>query len=408
MTNEWADRWMPRIREVFSADTGDFAELIRLSGLDPKVHLRFADWSGLDFSRADLRGFDFTGARLVGCRFDGTSIEGARFDQAEIDQAGFDAKKRTNLRDAKDWEHYAKVWKKVARPPSDDHLAPLAVFQDAPTAPEMVVVPPGYFVMGESEEDHKRLNEMRAEGVDEREVGIPGFAIGRFAVTRGEWSEFVRDGGRDAFGAQDGARGRWKFGAKSAHEARGNWSEEDLKQSTMPVVNLTWHDAKAYVAWLSAKTGKPYRLLHFAEWEYAARAGTTTRYWWGDTISSGLANFNPQYRDPTAMSGDDWKALDNCTIAPVDQYPPNPWGLYQVHGNVGEWCEGWPIPEEQTRDKDDLESIFSIDPAMMIAPVRGGAYTMGAAHCRAAAIYTELALQHNGITGLRVARDLDM
>ena len=354
--------------------------------------------------------FDFSGARIIGCRFDGALIEGARFDQAETDQAGFDPAKRTSLRHAKDWDQYSKVWQRAVRLQSDDHLAPLSVFQDAPFAPEMVVSPPGYFVMGESEEEHKKFNDSRVDGVNEREVGIPPLAVGRFAVTRGEWREFVRDGGRDAFGAHDGARGRWKFGAKAAHEARGAWSEEDLAVSNMPAVQLSWHDAKAYVAWLSAKTGKSYRLLHFAEWEYVARAGTTTRYWWGDTISSGLANYNPDYRDPTTMSDEDVTALinrrDRRGVAAVEQYLPNPWGLYQVHGNVGEWCEGWAIQEDQTRDKDNPN--FSIDPAMMVAPVRGGACSLGGAHCRSAALYMALGLQINGIFGVRVARELDM
>ena len=410
MTDTWADQWMPRIRRVFGAGTADFAELITISGLDPRQHLRFADWSGLDFTGADLRGFDFTGARLIGCTLQGAVIEGARFDQAEIDQAGFDAKRRTKLRSAKDWESYLKSWRKAAQPPRDDHLPTMAVFQDAPFAPEMVVVPAGFFMMGETEEDHERLDDSHTQGLDQSdEVGIPSFAVSRFAVTRGEWKQFVRDGGRDAFAEQDGTSGRWKPGEKSAHEARGQWSDEDLEPWNMPAVSMTWHDAKAYVAWLSGKTGKPYRLLNFAEWEYVARAGTTTTYWWGDAITSELANYNPAYRDPRSLSEEELTALVRRQSAtrdavPVDQYPPNSWGLYQVHGNVWEWCDGWPIPEDQTWDEDNPD--FSIDPAMMVAPVRGGAFSLGAAHCRSAALRMEIGLQQAGTIGLRIARDL--
>ena len=93
-----------REQAVDAAETDDFAELIRIAGLDPKKHLRFADWSGVDFSGSDLRGFDFTGARLIGCNFKGARIEGARFDQALIDEVRPGAKldsSRTNLRAAR-------------------------------------------------------------------------------------------------------------------------------------------------------------------------------------------------------------------------------------------------------------------------------------------------------------------
>jgi formylglycine-generating enzyme required for sulfatase activity len=402
---------MPRIREVFAAGTADFAELIRISGLNPRRHLRFADWSGLDFSGADLRGFDFTGARLVGCEFRDAMIERAIFDQAEIDQAEFDPEKRTTLRSAKDWEAYVKAWQKAPLPPGDGHLPALSVFQDAPFAPEMVVVPAGFFTMGETEEDHRKFDDRRVSGIDQsEEVGVPSFAVSRFTVTRAEWKHFIRDGGRDAFAEYDGARGRWKHGERAAHEARGQWADEDLEPWNMPALNLSWHDAKAYAAWLCAMTGKTYRLLHIAEWEYAARAGTKTAYWWGDAITPGLANYNPTYKDPSSLSTEEISALvnqqesDRRRVVPVDRYAPNPWGLYQVHGNVWEWCDGWPIPEDQTRDEDNPD--FSIDPAMMVAPTRGGAYTFGAAQCRAAAISMHLGLEHNGTTGLRIARDL--
>ena len=95
-----------RNRRIDEAETDDFAELIRIAGLDPKKHLRFADWSGVDFSGCDLRGFDFTGARLIGCNFKDAWIEGARFDQALIDEARPGEKVdrgRTDLRAAKDW-----------------------------------------------------------------------------------------------------------------------------------------------------------------------------------------------------------------------------------------------------------------------------------------------------------------
>jgi formylglycine-generating enzyme required for sulfatase activity len=97
------------------------------------------------------------------------------------------------------------------------------------------------------------------------------------------------------------------------------------------VINVSFDDAKAYVAWLSGKTGKPYRLLTAEEREYVTRAGTDTPYWWGETISPDLADYNDDYYSPSA-------SYRRKTV-PVDSFAPNPWGLYQVHGNVWEWVD---------------------------------------------------------------------
>ena len=98
--------------------------------------------------------------------------------------------------------------------------------------------------------------------------------------------------------------------------------------AVVPVVNVNWNGAKAYVRWLSDKTGKQYRLLSEAEWEYAARGGTTTRYSWGDDIDRNRANCEG--------CGSRW---DDKQTAPVGSFAANPFGLYDVHGNVWEWVE---------------------------------------------------------------------
>ena len=101
-----------------------------------------------------------------------------------------------------------------------------------------------------------------------------------------------------------------------------------------PVVCVNWDDAKAYAKWLSGKTGKDYRLLSEAEWEYACRAGTSTPFWWGSSISTEQANYDGNY-----TFGGGRKGEYRQRTVPVKSFEPNPWGLYQVHGNVGEWCE---------------------------------------------------------------------
>jgi formylglycine-generating enzyme required for sulfatase activity len=92
------------------------------------------------------------------------------------------------------------------------------------------------------------------------------------------------------------------------------------------VINVSWDDAKAYLAWLSRKTGKSYRLLSESEREYVTRAGTSTPFWWGSSISTSQANYVDGLTKPDRT-------------VPVDSYLPNPWGLYQVHGNVFDWVE---------------------------------------------------------------------
>jgi formylglycine-generating enzyme required for sulfatase activity len=172
-----------------------------------------------------------------------------------------------------------------------DPLRPGRVFRDCSNVcPEMVVLPAGSFTMGSNDYD----SEMPPHTVT---IQRP-FAVGKFEVTFAEWDACVADGGcRHRPGDQGWGRGR------------------------RPVIYVSWNDAKEYVAWLSRKTGKTYRLLSEAEWEYAARAGTTTRYAFGDTISESQAQFSAG------------KTVE------VGSFPPNRFGLHDMHGNVWEWVE---------------------------------------------------------------------
>ena len=162
------------------------------------------DWSGVDFSGSDLRGFDFTGSSLVGCDFEGALIEGAWLDQAEIDRVGCDQSKRTDLRQAKDWEGFAQKWQRRRRL-KDDHLHVGSVFQDAPYAPEMVVVPGGSSLLGETDFDRMKFSGSEVHGTELKEASVSQFAVSRFVVTWDEWKYFIRSGGRDAFAEHDAA-----------------------------------------------------------------------------------------------------------------------------------------------------------------------------------------------------------
>jgi formylglycine-generating enzyme required for sulfatase activity len=192
-----------------------------------------------------------------------------------------------------------------AAPRRESALSPRQTFKDCPECPEMVVVPAGRFTMGSDSGENG--NERPAH-----QVVIPRpFAVGKFEITHAQFAQFVRDSG---------------------HDAGSGWRDNKYSPSDQhPVVEVSWKDAEAYVKWLAKKTGYRYHLLSEAEWEYLARAGTTTEYWWGNDVKQG---------------GKVWANCDGCgsqwdgkQTAPVGSFAPNPFGLYNTAGNVLEWIE---------------------------------------------------------------------
>lgn len=186
----------------------------------------------------------------------------------------------------------------VAPAVSGDATGPLAVFKDCDVCPEMVVVPAGKFLIGSPSDEHGR----RTDEGPQKELSLSEFAIGKYEVTFAEYDAFVEaTGGKSPSDSGSG---------------RGN----------KPVVNVSLQDAVAYVTWLSEQTGRHYRLPTSAEWEYAARAGSTTTYPWGDEIGEVHAN--------CFGCGSEWDAVES---APVGSFPPNDWGIHDAVGNVWEW-----------------------------------------------------------------------
>jgi formylglycine-generating enzyme required for sulfatase activity len=197
-------------------------------------------------------------------------------------------------------------------------------FKDCRDCPEMVVVPAGSFVMGATPDE-----EVASPREDQVRVAIAKpFAAGRFAVTRGEFAGFVASTGHRT----DGDCHRI---VEPKREAERDWRSPGFAQDDRhPVVCVNWNDARAYAAWISSVTGKNYRLLSEAEREYVTRAGSVTPFWWGSTISTGQANYNGNITHGGGATGE-WR---KATVA-VDSFSANPWGLYNVHGNVWEWTE---------------------------------------------------------------------
>jgi formylglycine-generating enzyme required for sulfatase activity len=159
----------------------------------------------------------------------------------------------------------------------------------------MILLLPETFVMGEK-------NGHQSEKPAHRVAIRQPFAVGKYEVTVGEWNACVEEGR-----------------CPSKAEKSGN-------DPNAPVRDISWTEARQYAKWLSRKTGKPYRLPTEAEWEFAARGGTTTRYWWGDELISGKANCK--------NCGGEW---DRKLPARVGSFSPNPFGLHDMNGSVWEW-----------------------------------------------------------------------
>jgi formylglycine-generating enzyme required for sulfatase activity len=200
-------------------------------------------------------------------------------------------------------------------------------FKDCSDCPEMVVVPAGSFIMGSPANEPQRGGD---EGPQHPVTIAKPFAVEKFAVTVNQFAAFVADTGYDA-----GSKCRTYEGGNGEKRSGRSWRNPGFSQAgTHPVVCVNWDAAKAYVAWLSRKTGKSYRLLSEAEREYVTRAGTTTPFWWGSSISPQQANYDGNSAYNNGAKGEYRKQT-----VPVDSFQPNSWGLYQVHGNVWEWTE---------------------------------------------------------------------
>lgn len=271
-------------------------------------------------------------------------------------------------------------------------------FTECVDCPVMVGIPAGKFVMGSPAHEEGRFD---AEG-PQHVVSIKAFALAKYPVTSKQFLLFLSSTNYQPQPCNTLLGMRW-------HNDGGGhaYPPEEVEPPKWPAVCLDWHDAQAYIDWLNArakaahpdiKSGKgPYRLPTEAEWEYAARGGTTTSRWWGNEIGSNNANCNGC-----------GSAYDDHVLADVDSFKPNPFGLYGVLGNAWEWTQDCWHPSYVGAPTDG-RAWMSGDCSKHV--IRGGSWDNVPVFIRSAARSGASAdlggeYDYSSLAGFRVARDL--
>jgi formylglycine-generating enzyme required for sulfatase activity len=264
-------------------------------------------------------------------------------------------------------------------------------FRDCADCPEMVVVPAGEFMMGSPDSEARRKD---VEGPVHRVSVRQPFAVGKYVVTKGQYADFANATWRRKLDGCDywGGNGYKEFITRSWRSPGYAQTDED------PVVCVSYEDAKAYTAWLSLKTGHAYRLPSEAEWEYAARAGTVTKFHFGKMIFTDQANYNGMYTFDNGRRG-----VSLGKTVPVGSYPPNSFGLHDVHGNVFEWVEDcWHRDYEGA--PADTKAWTATDCSLHV--LRGGSFGNILWNVRSASRAMSGLEARNSNNGFRVARSL--
>jgi formylglycine-generating enzyme required for sulfatase activity len=239
------------------------------------------------------------------------------------------------------------------------------VFRDCSECPEMVIIPAGGFTMGSPASENKRDDD---EG-PQHHVDIASFAAGRFPITFDEWDACVAAGGCGLIPPADD--NKWGRGRR-------------------PVIYVSWRHAEAYAQWLSQRTHQHYRLMSEAEWEYAARAGSTG-------IAPLLANVNGRTFTPHDRHVDQ--------TLPVGSYTQNAFGLYDMLSNVGQWVEDPYLPD-YSHAPSDGSAAHSVDVGLRLS--RGGPYSYAPERLRVANRSIRTVQNRGADLGFRVARDIAM
>jgi formylglycine-generating enzyme required for sulfatase activity len=281
--------------------------------------------------------------------------------------------------------------------PKPDEFAPSKVFRDrladGSLGPEMVWIPAGSFRMGDIQgsghSDEKPVHR----------VSVERFAMGRYEVTVGEFRRFVKATGYKTDAEKGG--NCWTLGQNDG----ASWRDPRFSQSDQhPVTCVSWNDGVAYAKWLSQQTGKTYRLPTEAEWEYAARAGTETARYWGNDPDKACGYANVHDNTSKKVNGFEWTP-HNCTdgyaqTAPVGNFKPNKFGLYDMLGNLWEWtCSEY----ESKYGGKEQRCVKNVNKNNRLS-LRGGSWNLVGARMRSANRYDWAPSNRGDGVGLRVAR----
>jgi formylglycine-generating enzyme len=290
-----------------------------------------------------------------------------------------------------------------ARTGGSEKTPPTDGSRDCADCPELVAIPAGEFIMG-AEPGEEFYDP--AQG-PKHKVSIPRpFLMGRYEVTVREYGAFVRDSGYKPQGTDclhyDFTTHTWLAGAGAS------WREPPIfpQQSQHPVVCVSWNDAQSYVAWLTGKTGKRYRLPSEAEWEYAARAGAAGPWLWGTKPEEACRHANVADEAARARLDPDWIYRD-CSdgmvfTAPVGRFQPNAFGLFDVIGNVWEWVEDCFV---STYERAPVDGSARVTAGCEQRVIRGGGWLSRPSDTRLATRGFNKAQNRIYAVGFRIARD---
>lgn len=288
--------------------------------------------------------------------------------------------------------------------PAPSSSAP-AKFQDCSDCPEMVVVPAGSFLIGSPEQEPGRGQD---EGPRKEIIFGQPFAVSRFEVTRRQYIAFLRDSGHKISGGC--ITDRRKPGTWAADD-QTNVNDPGFKQAANhPAACVSWNDAIAYVEWLNRRSGGSYRLLSEAEWEYVARARSTTAYPWGASIHDGCRSMNGYDETILERKGNLYQGeavpYARCSdgfvnTAPVGSFEANAFGIHDMIGNMGEWTADCATPSYVAMPQDGAEGG---DCSKRM--VRGGSWGSQPRQLRSAERYRYNPTDVDDSIGIRVAKTI--
>jgi formylglycine-generating enzyme required for sulfatase activity len=247
---------------------------------------------------------------------------------------------------------------------------------------EMVLIPGGTFTMGSPESEEGSRDDERPQ----HDVTVPSFFMGKYPVTQGQWKAIA-------------SRADLKVNLDLEPEpSRFKKPYQDIDRWQRPIERVNWYEAAEFCKRISKLRGRNYRLPSEAEWEYACRAGTTTPFYFGETITPELVNYNGNY-----TYGDGPKGEYTEQTTPVGQFPPNAFGLYDMHGNVAEWCADESHENYQNAPTDG--SIW-LNGNKDRSPLRGGSWAYHPYYCRSAfRVSPDWRFDHDVYSGFRVVCD---